>query len=58
LPKGKHVEIALTYIYGVGLTSSKAILSKLKIERTLKIETISEDDLDKIRAEVKEYIVE
>jgi len=58
LPKGKHVVIALTYIYGIGLTSSKAILDKLKIEKTLKIETISEDDLDKIRAIVKEYIVE
>ncbi|MDQ7009691.1 MAG: 30S ribosomal protein S13 [Candidatus Gracilibacteria bacterium] len=58
LPKGKHVEIALTYIYGIGKTSSQSILDKLTIERNLKIETISEDDLDKIRAEVKEYIVE
>jgi small subunit ribosomal protein S13 len=33
-------------------------LDKLNIERTIKIETLSEDDLDKIRAEVKEYVVE
>jgi len=58
LPKGKHVEIALTYIYGIGRTSSQKVLDKLNIERTLKIETISEDDLDRIRAEVKEYVVE
>ena len=58
LPKGKHVEIALTYIYGVWRTSSQKMLDKLNIERNLKIETISEDDLDRIRAEVKEYIVE
>jgi small subunit ribosomal protein S13 len=33
-------------------------LDKLNIERTIKIETLSEDDLDKIRSEVKEYVVE
>ena len=58
LPNGKHVEIALTYIYGIGRTRSQQILDKVKIERTLKIETISETDLDKIRDEIKEYIVE
>ena len=58
LPKGKHVVIALTYIYGIGYTTSVKILEELKIEKTLKIETISEDVLDKIRAEVKEYVVE
>jgi len=50
--------IALTYIYGIGYTTSVKILEELKIEKTLKIETISEDVLDKIRAEVKEYVVE
>ena len=58
LPKGKHVEIALTYIYGIGRTTSGKILDKLGIERTLKIETLSEDDLDKIRTEIKNYVVE
>jgi small subunit ribosomal protein S13 len=59
LPNGKHAEIALTYIYGVGRTAAKAILAKVKIKETVKIETISEDDLDKIRDEIKEnYIVE
>ena len=58
LPKGKHVVIALTYIYGIGYTTSVKILEKLKIEKTLKIETLSEDILDKIRTEIKEYVVE
>lgn len=59
LPKGKHVEIALTYIYGIGRTASVEILTKVGIEKTTKIETISESDLDKIRDEIKEnHIVE
>ena len=59
LPNGKHVEIALTYIYGIGRTAANEILAKVKIEKTAKIETISEEDLDKIREEIKEnYVVE
>ena len=58
LPNGKHVEIALTYIYGIGRTFSRDILDKVGIEKTQKIETISEADLDKIREEIKEYVVE
>lgn len=59
LPNGKHVEIALTYIYGIGRTASNEILNKVWIEKTTKIETISEADLDKIRDEIKEsYVVE
>lgn len=58
LPNWKHVEIALTYIYGIGRKTAQQIVDKLKIERTIKIDLLSEDDLDKIRAEVKEYVVE
>lgn len=58
LPNGKHVEIALTYIYGIGKTTSNEILEKLKIEKTRKIETLSEEELDKIRDVIKEMLVE
>ncbi len=58
LPKWKHVIIALTYIYGIGKTTSVDILKKVKIEATRKIETLSDDELDVIRAEIKEYLVE
>lgn len=58
LPNGKHAEIALTYIYGIGRTTAQKILDDLKIERTAKIETISEADLDKIRDVIKEMLVE
>ncbi len=58
LPNWKHVEIALTYIYWVGRTMSNNILNKVWIEKTKKIETLSETELDKIREELKNYIVE
>ncbi|MCH8518961.1 30S ribosomal protein S13 [Candidatus Gracilibacteria bacterium] len=58
LPNGKHTEIALTYIYGVGRSLSQKVLDTVKIERTRKIETLSETELDLIREEVKKYIVE
>ena len=58
LPNGKHVEIALTYIYWIWRPLSNFILSKVWIEKTKKIETLNEDDLDKIRDEIKNHIVE
>jgi len=59
LPKGKHVWIALTYIYGIGKTTAYKICEVTKINPNIKIETLSEEDLDKIRAEIKSnYTVE
>lgn len=57
LPNGKHIEIALTYIYGIGRSTSNKILEKVGIEKTTKIETLSETDLDKIREEIKKTFV-
>ena len=59
LPNGKHAEIALTYIYGIGRTTATEILVKVWMKNTAKIETFSETDLDKIRDEIKEnHVVE
>jgi small subunit ribosomal protein S13 len=58
LPSGKHSEIALTYIYGIGKTTSQLILERVKIEKTRKIDDLSETELDLIRDVIKEYIVE
>lgn len=58
LPNGKHVEIALTYVYGVGRSLSNKILEKVGIEKTRKIESLSESELDLIRNELKLIMVE
>ncbi len=58
LPNWKHVERALTYIYWVGISLSRVILDSVWIEKTRKIETLSEEELDKIRDEIKKYQIE
>jgi len=58
LPSGKHAEIALTYIYGIGRKTAQMVLDEVKIERTRKIDDLSETELDLIRDKLKQYIVE
>ena len=58
LPNGKHADIALMYIYGVGRPLAITILDALGIEKTTKIDLLPEADLDRIREELKKYIIE
>ena len=52
LPREKRMEIALTYIYGVGRTRSKEILSETGVSPDLRSKDLSDDDLSTLR----EYI--
>jgi small subunit ribosomal protein S13 len=52
VPNEKRVEIGLTYVFGVGLTTSQKILAELKISPDLRVKDLTETDLTKIR----EYI--
>jgi small subunit ribosomal protein S13 len=45
LPSGKRVEIGLTYIYGIGRTRAKKILTKAKVEEGTKIKDLSESEV-------------
>ena len=59
LPKEKRVEIGLTYIYGIGLSSSKKILEKTGISPDVRVKDLTDDDLAKIRKVIDEdYKVE
>jgi small subunit ribosomal protein S13 len=49
LPRNKRMEIALTYIYGIGRTTSKEILTKAKIDFDRKTDDLSEDEIRAIR---------
>lgn len=49
LPRNKHVEIALTYIYGIGRTRSQQILEKVGINPTLKSDALTEEQVNDIR---------
>jgi small subunit ribosomal protein S13 len=52
LPNEKRVEIGLTYIFGIGLTTSKKILADLDINPDTRVKDLTEDDISKLR----EYI--
>ncbi len=58
LPTGKHAEISLMYLFGVGRPLAVTILEKLGIDKTRKIETLDESELDMIREELKNYVIE
>lgn len=49
LPKGKRIVIGLTYIYGVGLSTSQTILTKLGIDHNLKTDDLSDGEVNMIR---------
>ncbi len=52
LPREKRVEIGLTYIYGIGLTTSKKILAATGINPDTRVKDLDENDVSKLR----EYI--
>ena len=59
LPRNKRIEIGLTYIYGIGRTSSRRILEKLNIDLDLKTDNLTEDQISNIRKAIDdEYKVE
>lgn len=59
LPKGKRIVVGLTYIYGVGLSTSQTILAKLGIDENVKTDDLSDGEVNQIRKVIDgEYKVE
>ena len=58
LPTQKHVEIALTSIFGIGKTRSQAICDAAGIDRSTKVRDLTEPDAEKLRSEVAKFGVE
>ncbi|TES91888.1 MAG: 30S ribosomal protein S13 [Candidatus Cloacimonadota bacterium] len=59
LPKNKRIEIALTYIFGIGYSSSANILSVADINPDKKAKDLDEKEIERIRKEIENnYIVE
>ncbi|WP_300366405.1 30S ribosomal protein S13 [Hydrogenimonas sp.] len=59
LPKKKRLEYALTYIYGIGLTTSRKILDATGISYDKRVHEMSEEEAAAIRKEIQEnYMVE
>ncbi|MEI7792108.1 MAG: 30S ribosomal protein S13 [Candidatus Berkelbacteria bacterium] len=59
LPNEKRLEIALTYLYGIGPSISKKMLSELKINPDTRMKDVPDEDLEKIRQLIiKKYKIE
>ena len=59
IPNNKRVEIALTYIYGIGLKSANDILAKTGINPDTRAKDLTEDEVAKLRDEIENsYTVE
>jgi small subunit ribosomal protein S13 len=48
LPRGKRVEIALTYIYGIGTARSNVVLGKAGIDPSVRVKDLSEEEVSRI----------
>ncbi len=53
IPREKRVEVALTYIFGIGLSTSQKILQKTQISPETRVEALTEEDVAKIRSVVE-----
>ena len=49
LPRNKRIEIALTYIYGIGLTRAHEILSATSVNPDIRVRDLTEDDANLLR---------
>ena len=59
LPKYKRVEIGLTYIFGIGLSSSKKILSEAGVNPDTRVKDLTDDEVAKLREIIdRDYTVE
>ena len=58
IPNEKRVEIALTYIYGIGRNLSKQILTAANVDLNKKAKDLTDEELTRIRKEVDNHVVE
>lgn len=55
LPREKRIEIALTYVYGIGLPTAQKILKETGVDPDTRVKDLSEDDAQKLRDYVEEH---
>ncbi len=59
IPSGKRIEIALTYIFGIGSTRAKSICREAKLDPSKRVNSLTEQELSTIRDLIdKDYVVE
>ena len=59
IPNDKRVEIALTYIHGVGTTRSNKVLAEAKVDKNIRVQDLKEEDVNRLREIIeKKFTVE
>jgi len=58
IPDNKHAEIALTYIYGIGRPTARGLCEQTGVSHDVKVQDMTEEELDKLRAEISKLNVE
>ena len=59
LPKNKHIEVALTYIHGIGRSSARRILDKANVQHNTNSDDLTDNDVSNIRKIIDaDYVVE
>jgi len=58
LPRNKRVEIGLTYIYGIGRSTSQKILAETGVNPDTRVKDLTEAEIAKLREEIDKYQVE
>lgn len=56
LPRNKRIEIALTYIYGIGPTTAKEIIAATGVDPDIRVKDLSEEDLAKLRDYIQQNL--
>ena len=56
LPRNKRIESALTYIYGIGLTTAKEIIAATGVDPDIRVKDLSEKDLAKLRDYIQQNL--
>ena len=58
IPRDKRIVISLTYIYGIGNTTAKQVLKSAEVSEETRVRDLTNDELDRIRAEVDKLKIE
>ena len=58
IPRDKRVEVALTYIYGIGLTRAKTILVKTGVNPDIRVKDLEDGDVQKLRIATESFTIE
>ena len=58
IPRNKRVEISLTYIFGIGKSTSNKILEKAGVDKDTRVKDLTEEEVNKIREIIKDIKVE